>query len=89
VLFRTLEHLDRGRLGVARCDSAEQIRLALTDCGRHGNRPVAQNDLATTLGDVELLRVRRLGACEYVAVAGASAVPIPFVPSAASLYCDA
>ena len=68
-LFRTLEHLDRGGLGVARGDSAEEVRLALTEWRRHGDRPVAQNDLATALGDVEWLRVRRLGAVEHVAVA--------------------
>src|SRR5207248_2887404 len=68
VLFCPLEHLDRGRLSVARCDSAEEVRLALTDCGRHGDRPVVQTDLATTLGDVERLRVRWLGAREYIAV---------------------
>ena len=31
VLLRTLEHLDRGGPGVARRDSAEEVRLALTE----------------------------------------------------------
>ena len=31
VLFSTLEHLDRGGLGVARCDLAEEVSLALTE----------------------------------------------------------
>ena len=69
VLFRTLEHLDRSGPGVARGDSAEEVRLALTQRLRHGNRPVAQNDFAATLRNVERLRVLRLGACEYAAVA--------------------
>ena len=69
VFFRTLEHLDRGGPGVARRDLAEEVRLALTEWRRHGDRPVAQNDLAAALGNVEWLRVLPLGACEYVAVA--------------------
>ena len=67
--FCALEHLDRGGLGVARGASAEEVSLALTEWRRHGDRPVAQNDLATALGDVERRRVRRLGAIEHVAVA--------------------
>ena len=30
VLFCTLKHLHRGGLGVARCDSAEEVSLVLT-----------------------------------------------------------
>ena len=68
--FRALEPLDRGGgLGVASGALAEEVSLALTEWRRHGDRPVAQNDLATALGDVEWARVRRLGAIEHVAVA--------------------
>ena len=31
VLFCTREHLDRGGLGAARCDFAEEVSLALTE----------------------------------------------------------
>ena len=48
---------------------AEEVSLAPTERLRYGDRPVAQNDLATALGDVEWARVRRLGAIEHVAVA--------------------
>ena len=48
---------------------AEEVSLAPTEWRRYGDRPVAQNDLAAALGDVEWARVRQLGAIEHVAVA--------------------
>ena len=48
---------------------AEEVSLAPTKWRRDGDRPVAQNDLAAALGDVEWARVRRLGTVEHVAVA--------------------
>jgi hypothetical protein len=35
----------------------QEVSLAPTKWRRHGDRPVAQNDLVTTLGDVERARV--------------------------------
>jgi hypothetical protein len=52
--FRTLEPLDRGGgLRAASGASTQEVSLALTEWRRYGNRPVAENDLAASLGDVE------------------------------------
>jgi hypothetical protein len=48
---------------------AEEVSLAPTKWHRYGDGPVAQNDLATALGDVEWARARRLGTIEHAAVA--------------------
>jgi hypothetical protein len=54
---------------LARRDRTQQVRLALAERRRDGNRPVAENNLAAALGNVEQLRVRRLDACDDVTVA--------------------
>src|ERR671914_1878 len=66
-LFRALEHLHGRGLGPVG-GSADEVRLALTQRLRHGDRPVVENDLATALRHLERRRVRRLVAIEKVAV---------------------
>lgn len=64
-----LERLDACGPGAARGGSTDEVRLAVTQRLRYGDRPVVQNDLTTTLWDVEWGRPRRPGAIEHVALA--------------------
>src|SRR3954449_12898166 len=68
--FRALEPLGRGDgVGVTSGALADEVSLALTERRRFGDRPVAKNDFAAALGDVEWARVRHLGAVEHVPLA--------------------
>ena len=67
-LFCALEGADSRRPGATGAGSADEIRLALTQRLRHGNRPVLEDELATALRNLNRGTVLRFLAVERIAL---------------------
>ena len=76
--FRTLKRLGWCSAKASRADTADEVRLALAKGLCRGDRAVAQEDFATTVGNREWLRVgRQPVAGEHMAVSARQQIRRP------------